>query len=158
MTTLSELASRLRSEIGDIARSFVDTYTGDGVTTRFQLSQAPILGSNLNIKVLVPAVTSTVTAASASSGTITYTSSNTLTVGQTVNITGLTNSIAITAISGSGSVITYSTTSTTGLSAGQTITISGATTTGFNGAKTMDLTLSGWDSRKKNPIVSIKYM
>lgn len=137
MATLSQLASRLRSEIGDIPRSFVDTYTGDGSTTRFQLSQAPVLGSSLSIKVDLPVVTSTVTAASAASGTVTYTSSNTLTAGQLVTITGLTNSISITAIAGSGSVVTYSTTSTTGLSTGQTITISGATTTGFNGAKTI---------------------
>lgn len=137
MATLSQLASRLRSEIGDTPRSFVDTYTGDGLTTRFQLSQAPVLGSSLVITVAVPTSTSTVTAASAASGTITYTSSNSLTAGQTVNITGLTNSISITAIAGSGSVVTYSTTSTTGLSAGQTITISGSTTTGFNGTKTI---------------------
>ena len=137
MATLSQLASRLRSEIGDTPRSFVDTYTGDGVTTRFQLSQAPVLGSSLSIKVDLPVVTSTVTAASAASGTVTYTSSNTLTAGQLVTITGLTNSISITAIAGSGSVVTYSTTSTTSLSTGQTITISGATTTGFNGAKTI---------------------
>jgi hypothetical protein len=89
VATLSQLASRLRSEIGDTPRSFVDTYTGDGLTTRFQLSQAPVLGSSLSIKVLVPAVTSTVTAASAASGTITYTSVNNLVVGQTVTITGL---------------------------------------------------------------------
>ena len=89
MATLSQLASRLRSEIGDIPRSFVDTYTGDGSTTRFQLSQAPVLGSSLSIKVLVPTVTSTVTAASAASGTITYISVNNLVVGQTVTITGL---------------------------------------------------------------------
>jgi hypothetical protein len=137
VATLSQLASRLRSEIGDTPRSFVDTYTGDGLTTRFQLSQAPVLGSSLVITVAVPTSTSTVTSASAASGTVTYTSSNTLTAGQTVNITGLTNSISITAIAGSGSVVTYSTTSTTGLSAGQTITISGSTTTGFNGTKTI---------------------
>ena len=137
MTTVAALSSRLRAEIGDTGRSFVDTFTGDSVTTRYQLSQAPVQGSTLVINVLVPVVTSTVTAASASAGTIPYTSSNTLTAGQTVNITGLTNSISITAIAGSGSVVTYSTTSTTGLSSGQLITISGATTTGFNGAKTI---------------------
>lgn len=137
MATLSQLASRLRSEIGDTPRSFVDTYTGDGSTTRFQLNQAPVLGSTLAITVAVPTSTSPVTAASGNGTTVTYTSSNTLTAGQSVNITGLTNSISITAIAGSGSVVTYSTTSTTGLSAGQTITISGATVAGFNGAKTI---------------------
>ena len=89
MATLTQLASRLRSEIGDTPRSFVDTYTGDGATTRFQLSQAPVLGSSLAINVSVPVVTSTVTAASASAGTITYISANTLSVGQLVTITGL---------------------------------------------------------------------
>ena len=51
MATVSQLCDRLRAEIGDIARSFVDTFTGDGVTTRFQLSQAPIQGYTLIIKV-----------------------------------------------------------------------------------------------------------
>ena len=50
MTTLSTLSSRLRAELGDIGKSFVETFTGDGVTTRFQLSQAPVLGASLVIK------------------------------------------------------------------------------------------------------------
>lgn len=89
MATLSQLASRLRSEIGDTPRSFVDNFTGDGSTVRFQLNQAPVLGSSLSIKVSLPVVSYTVTAASASSGTVTYTCGNTLTVGQLVTITGL---------------------------------------------------------------------
>jgi len=51
VATASQLCDRLRAEIGDIARSFVDTFTGDGVTNRFQLSQAPIQGYTLVVKV-----------------------------------------------------------------------------------------------------------
>lgn len=51
MATLQTLSDRLRAEIGDTARTFVDTFTGDGSTTRFQLSQAPLQGSTLVVKV-----------------------------------------------------------------------------------------------------------
>ena len=51
MATASQLCDRLRAEIGDIARSFVDTFTGDGITNRFQLSQAPVQGYTLTVKV-----------------------------------------------------------------------------------------------------------
>jgi hypothetical protein len=51
VATVSQLSDRLRAEIGDIARSFVDTFTGDGITNRYQLSQAPIQGYTLIVKV-----------------------------------------------------------------------------------------------------------
>jgi hypothetical protein len=89
VTTVAALSSRLRAEIGDTGRSFVDTFTGDSVTTRYQLSQAPVQGSTLSIRVAVAASTAQVTAASASSGTVTYTAANSFVAGQTVSITGL---------------------------------------------------------------------
>ena len=51
MATLAALSERLRYELGDIARSFVETFEGDGFTTRYQLSVAPVQGSSLLIKV-----------------------------------------------------------------------------------------------------------
>lgn len=51
MATLANLADRLRSEIGDIGRSFEETFVGDGSTKRFQLTNAPVLGSSLVVKV-----------------------------------------------------------------------------------------------------------
>jgi hypothetical protein len=51
VATLDTLSSRLRSEIGDTPRSFIDTFTGDGSTTRYQLSQAPVQGATLVVKV-----------------------------------------------------------------------------------------------------------
>ena len=90
MATLNALSSSLRSELGDTARSFVDTFTGDGSTVRFQLSQAPVQGSTLSVNVTTPSSTAVVTGASASLGVITYvTPSNNFVVGQQVTITGL---------------------------------------------------------------------
>jgi len=51
VATLAALSERLRYEIGDISRSFVETFEGDGSTTRFQLTPAPVDGSSLVIKV-----------------------------------------------------------------------------------------------------------
>lgn len=51
MATVQQLSDRLRAEIGDTARSFTDTFTGDGYTYRFQLSQAPIQGYTLQVVV-----------------------------------------------------------------------------------------------------------
>jgi len=82
-------------------------------------------------------LTAVVTAASASAGTITYTSANEFNAGELVNISGLNGSVAITGITASAGVVTYATASTTGLSAGQTITITGASAAGFNGTKTI---------------------
>ena len=52
MASIEQLSTRLRAEIGDIARSFRDTFGGDGITTRFQLSQAPVQGYSLSVKVI----------------------------------------------------------------------------------------------------------
>jgi hypothetical protein len=49
--SVQQLSERLRAEIGDIARSFTDTFTGDGVTFRFQLSKAPVQGHSLSVSV-----------------------------------------------------------------------------------------------------------
>jgi len=51
VATVAQLSDRLRAEIGDIARSFTDTFTGDGITSRYQLSQAPIQGYTLVVKI-----------------------------------------------------------------------------------------------------------
>ena len=51
MATLNALSDRLRSELGDIGRSFSETFTGDGTTVRFQLTQNPIQGRTLVVKV-----------------------------------------------------------------------------------------------------------
>ena len=51
MATLATLSERIRYELGDIPRSFVETFEGDGSTTRYQLSIAPIEGSSLIVKV-----------------------------------------------------------------------------------------------------------
>lgn len=61
MATLTTLSDRLRAEIGDIGRSFVETFESDGLTKRFQLQYAPIKGSNLTIKVGNTNVSSTST-------------------------------------------------------------------------------------------------
>jgi hypothetical protein len=52
VASIEQLSTRLRAEIGDIARSFRDTFGGDGITTRFQLSQAPVQGYSLSVKVI----------------------------------------------------------------------------------------------------------
>lgn len=51
MATLNALASRLRAELGDTGRSLYETFTGDGINTRFKLSEAPVDGATLVIKV-----------------------------------------------------------------------------------------------------------
>ena len=89
MASVNQLSDRLRAEIGDIARSFTDTFTSDGVDTRYQLSQAPVQGYTLSVKATTPTLTATVTAASASAGVITYTATNSFAVGQVVTISGL---------------------------------------------------------------------
>jgi len=59
VATLSALSDRLRAEIGDMGRSFVETFTGDGSQKRFQLTYAPVSGTNLVIKVGNTSVSST---------------------------------------------------------------------------------------------------
>lgn len=51
MATLSALSYRLRSEIGDTSRSFAENFTGNSVTSRFQLSEAPVNAATLVVKV-----------------------------------------------------------------------------------------------------------
>ncbi|CAB4122224.1 hypothetical protein UFOVP27_112 [uncultured Caudovirales phage] len=60
MATLASLSNILRAELGDTARSFVDTFTGDAVTTRYQLNQAPVQGETLVVKVTVGSTTTDV--------------------------------------------------------------------------------------------------
>jgi hypothetical protein len=51
VATLSGLSDRLRVEIGDINRTFVEEFRGDGVNKRFQLTEAPVNATSLSIKV-----------------------------------------------------------------------------------------------------------
>jgi len=60
VATLASLSNVLRAELGDTARSFVDTFTGDGITTRYQLNQAPVQGATLVIKVTAGSTTTDV--------------------------------------------------------------------------------------------------
>lgn len=50
MATVQSLSSRLRSELGDVARSFVETVTLDGTTSRIELRHAPLQGATLIIE------------------------------------------------------------------------------------------------------------
>lgn len=61
MATLAALSDRLRAEIGDIARSFSETFQGDGTNKRFQLTFAPVKASTLVIKVNNTNVSNTAT-------------------------------------------------------------------------------------------------
>ena len=49
MATLSSLGSRLRTEIGDIGKSFVYQFTADGTTNRFLVPYSPLDDLNLSI-------------------------------------------------------------------------------------------------------------
>lgn len=51
MANIQTLSNRLRTEIGDIGRSFIEQFTGDGVTSRFQLPYAPVNGISLRVTV-----------------------------------------------------------------------------------------------------------
>jgi hypothetical protein len=51
VASIKQLSDRLRAEIGDIARSFTDTFNGNGIDSRYQLSQAPIQGYTLKVLV-----------------------------------------------------------------------------------------------------------
>lgn len=50
MATLAALSGRLRAELGDMGRSFEETFVSDGSTKRYQLTNAPVQGSSLVIK------------------------------------------------------------------------------------------------------------
>lgn len=47
MATLTSLADRLRSEIGDIGKSFVYSFVADGTTNRYLVPYSPLDGINL---------------------------------------------------------------------------------------------------------------
>lgn len=49
MATIATLADRLRSEIGDMPKSFVYQFTADGTTNRFLIPYSPLDGINLII-------------------------------------------------------------------------------------------------------------
>lgn len=49
MASLSSLGSRLRTEIGDIGKSFVYQFTADGTTNRFLIPYSPLDGLNLSV-------------------------------------------------------------------------------------------------------------
>lgn len=51
MATLAALSERLRFEIGDQGKSFVETFRGDGVQTRFYLTVAPVDGATMTVRV-----------------------------------------------------------------------------------------------------------
>ena len=51
MATLASLSDRLRAEIGDLTRSFVEEFVGDGQTNRFQLTYAPVHADTLSVKI-----------------------------------------------------------------------------------------------------------
>lgn len=50
MAVLATLANRLRSEIGDTPKPFIQSFLADGTTARFQLDKKPVQGSTLVIK------------------------------------------------------------------------------------------------------------
>ena len=51
MATLADLTSRLRVEVGDLSKTFLETFTGNGFDKRFQLTEAPVNGTTMLIKV-----------------------------------------------------------------------------------------------------------
>lgn len=51
MATLADLTSRLRVEVGDLSKTFLETFTGNGFDKRFQLTEAPVNGTTMIIKV-----------------------------------------------------------------------------------------------------------
>jgi len=51
VATIASLADRLRSEIGDIPKSFVYQFTADGTTNRYLIPYSPLDGLNLIVNV-----------------------------------------------------------------------------------------------------------
>lgn len=49
MATVSSLADRVRVELGDIAKSFVEQFMADGTTNRFELNYAPLDGEGVRV-------------------------------------------------------------------------------------------------------------
>lgn len=60
MANITSLADRLRSEIGDIGKSFVYQFTTDGTTNRFFIPYSPLDGLNLVVNLDGEDVSSTV--------------------------------------------------------------------------------------------------
>lgn len=60
VATVAALSNRLRAELGDLGRSFVETFTGDGTTTRYQLSEGPVSATGFTAKVNNVDVTSNI--------------------------------------------------------------------------------------------------
>jgi hypothetical protein len=50
VATLSSLAERVRVELGDIAKSFVEQFMADGTTNRFKLHYAPLDGEGVVVQ------------------------------------------------------------------------------------------------------------
>lgn len=51
MATIANLSNRLRTEIGDIGKSFVHQFIADGITNRFLVPYSPFDGVNLVVQV-----------------------------------------------------------------------------------------------------------
>ncbi len=51
MATLAALSERLRFELGDQGKSFVETFRGDATTTRFNLTTSPVDGATMTVRV-----------------------------------------------------------------------------------------------------------
>jgi len=49
VATVADLSNRLRSEITDVGKTFIETFIGDGVTKTFNLSHYPINGTDLKV-------------------------------------------------------------------------------------------------------------
>jgi hypothetical protein len=47
VATINNLGDRLRSELGDIGKSFVYQFVADGTTNRFLIPNSPLDGANL---------------------------------------------------------------------------------------------------------------
>ena len=60
MTTIVSLGDRLRSELGDLGKSFVYQFVADGTTNRFLIPNSPLDGANLVITLNGTDVSSTV--------------------------------------------------------------------------------------------------
>jgi len=61
VANISTLANSLRSELSDMGKTFVDTFSGDGTTKVFNLSYYPVNGTGLVVKVGTTDVSSTST-------------------------------------------------------------------------------------------------
>ena len=51
MATLASLSDRLRTEIGDLGKSFVYQFTADGITNRYQIPYSPVDAVNMIVTV-----------------------------------------------------------------------------------------------------------